>query len=218
MTNVSREVKKFLDKSPCVRRNMDIDLINISALARMIIKEQNLEETTLEATISAIRRYKLDYHNPIFDRAAQIIRLSPTLSTKGRLVGICIFTESDLKELFNELCNVLNCKSKSIVRIAQLEKCITLIIEERDLEKLKTFFKKYKTYKVHSNIAEIKLETDAIVQKTPGLIALLATELAINSINIIDIISSGTEIVVYVNEKDLVMAHDVIHRLCNNQS
>ena len=36
MTNVVGEVKDFLDKSLCVRRNMDIKLINISALARMM--------------------------------------------------------------------------------------------------------------------------------------------------------------------------------------
>jgi aspartokinase len=197
---------------------MDLDLINISALARMIMKDQNFEESALEATISAIRRYKLDYHDPIFDKAAQIIKLAPTLSTKGRLVGICVFSENDLKEVFNELCALLDCRSKNIFRIAQLEKCITIIIEERDLEKLKTFFQRFKGYKIHSNIAELKLDTDSVVHKTPGLIALLSTELAINSINIIDIISSGTEIVVYVNEKDLVKAHDAIHKLCENQS
>jgi hypothetical protein len=43
MTNIAREVNEFLDRSPCVRRNMDIKLINTSALAKMIIKEKNLD-------------------------------------------------------------------------------------------------------------------------------------------------------------------------------
>ena len=80
MTNVAEEVKKFLDNSPCIRRNMDIKLINVRALAKMIIKEKKLN-ATLDSITSAIRRYRLDSHNPIFDTAHEVICITHSLTT-----------------------------------------------------------------------------------------------------------------------------------------
>jgi aspartokinase len=214
MTNIAKEVKRYLDKSPCIRRNLDIDLINISALARRIINEQNLDKTAILATISAIRRYKLDYHNPIFDKATKILQMTPAISTKGRLVSLSFFKESEFQELLTEICSIIDSRNRDVFRIIQSEKNIVIIVEEENLKKLKSFFQKHKNYKIYRNIVEIKLNANPIIQKTSGIIALLTTELAISDINIVTIMGFTTELLLYVEEKDLIKALDVLHKLC----
>jgi len=214
MTNITREVKNFLDKSPCVRRNLDIKLINISALARMIIKEKKLDITTMEAIISAIRRYKLDYHTPIFDKAYEIINITPSISTKSRLVCISLIDEMEFQDLLAKIGSIIKNKHGDVLRIIPSDKHILLIVEEKNLDRIKTFFPR-NVDKITGNLAEIKIDTHPTAQNIPGIIALMATELAISSINIVEIISSGTEILLYVEEKDLVKAHDVIHNFCH---
>ena len=173
MTNIAKEVNKYLDKSPCIRRNLDIGLINISSLARRIIKEQNLNTSAMLATISAIRRYKLGYHNPIFDKAIEILQMNSTISTRGRLVSVSLFEESEFQELLTEICSIIDCRNLDVFRIIRSEKRLAIIVEEKNLNKLKSFFQNHKNNKIYRNIAEIKLDANPIVQKTPGIIALI---------------------------------------------
>lgn len=214
MTNIAGEVNKFLDKSPCVRRNMDIKLINISALARRIIKEKKLDITTMDAIISAIRRYKLDSHTPIFDTAYETIGKTPSISTKSKLVCISLIDETEFQNLLAKLFSIIKYNHRDVLRIIPSDKYIEIIVEAKNLDRIKTFFPRKKINKINRNLAEIKMDTHPTAQNTPGVIALIGNELAINSINIVEIIGSGTEILLYVEEKDLVKAHDVIHNLC----
>ncbi len=214
MTNTAGEVKNFLDKSPCVRRNMDIKLINISALARMIIKEKKLDITTMEAVISAIRRYKLDYHNPIFDKAYSVINITTAISTKSRLVCISLINETEFQNLLPKLFSIIKKKQRDVLRTILSDRYIELIVEEKNLDRIQTFFPGKYINKINRNLAEIKIDIHQTAHKIPGVIALIANELAINSVNIVEIIGSCTEILLYVEEKDLVKAHDVIHNFC----
>jgi len=216
MTNIAEEVRYFLDKSPCVRRNLDIKLINISALARMIIKEKKLDITTMEAIISAIRRYRLDSHTPIFDKAYEIINVTTSISTKTRLVSISLINETEFQNLLAKLFSIIKNKHGDVLRIIPSDKYIEIIMEEKNLDRIKKIFPEKKINKINRYIAEIKIDLHPTARNTPGIMALISNELAINNINIVEIICSGTDLLLYVEERDLVKAHDVIHNLCQN--
>ena len=47
MKNVTEEVWKVLDNSPCLRRDLSRSLINARALAKYILKEQKIDTTKL---------------------------------------------------------------------------------------------------------------------------------------------------------------------------
>ena len=72
MANIVHEVWKILDNNPSIRREMRRGLINMSALAKYIIHRKGVD-ATLDAVISAIRRYKLDIHDDVFDNAYKIL-------------------------------------------------------------------------------------------------------------------------------------------------
>ena len=74
MTNIANEINEFLDRSHCLRRNMDINLIKTNAFAK------------IEAIISAIWGYISDNHTLIFDKAAVLIKKTNSVSIKIQLV------------------------------------------------------------------------------------------------------------------------------------
>ena len=84
MTNIVHEVWKILDNNPSIRREMNRELINVSALARYIINKKKID-ANLDAVISAIRRYKLDMNEDIFDNAYKILGQTINVSTKSNL-------------------------------------------------------------------------------------------------------------------------------------
>ena len=68
---------------------------------------------------------------------------------------------------------------------------------------------------IYSKISELNLIFPEDAPKTKGIIAYVTAELAINDINIIEIITGRPELIVYVNEKDLLKAYETIQRLKN---
>ena len=213
MTNVAGEVKKFLDNSPCIRRNMDIKLINTRGLSKMIIEEKKLD-TTLDSVASAIRRYRLNSHNPIFDTARKIISETLSISTKNRLVRILLRYETEIQNLLLQLYSIIDNTHEDVLRIAQLDKNIKIIVDEKNLEIIQKILPKKYIEKIDRNIAEIKLIGHLDSENTPGFVALITTDLSINEINILGIVTYPTVLVFYIKEDDLVKTHNVIHRLC----
>jgi aspartokinase len=51
--------------------------------------------------------------------------------------------------------------------------------------------------------------------KTSGVAGIITNELALNGINIMEIISCVPELLFFVDEKDILKAHQVLHRLCH---
>ena len=72
MKNTVGEVWKFLDNNPCIKRDLSKGLINSRALAKYIVKTQKMD-VTLDAIISAIRRYDIEKKDDIFLNARKLV-------------------------------------------------------------------------------------------------------------------------------------------------
>ena len=53
------------------------------------------------------------------------------------------------------------------------------------------------------------------MRTTQGILAAISNELAINGINIIEIMSCFPEMLFFVKEQDVLKAHQVLHQLCH---
>ena len=82
--NITEQVWRILDENPCIRINLAIDVINTRALAKYIMKERKLK-TTVDAVISAIRRYNYEDSENIFKKAQKIIKKTVAISTSKSL-------------------------------------------------------------------------------------------------------------------------------------
>src|SRR3989338_11051986 len=58
MTQISEQVKSFLENDFIIRKCLFRNILSLRALSRHIIKELELKESNMDAVISAIRRYK----------------------------------------------------------------------------------------------------------------------------------------------------------------
>lgn len=97
MTNVNQKVQKFIDSSPFIKNALNNDLINKRALAQYIIKETRLDGT-LDAVISAIRRYNTEKYDNVFIRAQKMIRLSADLSTRNNITNFTLTKNTGIQK------------------------------------------------------------------------------------------------------------------------
>ena len=212
MTNITHEVLKMLDNNPSIRRCMGQGLINTTALAKYIIKEKNIN-ATLDAVSSAIRRYKLDRYDEIFDIANRIVSFGE-LSTKSKLANIAVIKDSEVQELLPKLFSIIQFNRGDALRIIQADEAIKILVNEKNLEKVKELLPKKKIIKIDRNLAELNIHLHPEAVKTPGIIAVISNELALNNINVMEFMSCVPEMLWFVKEKDILKAHNVMFRLC----
>jgi hypothetical protein len=217
MTNITHEVLKTLDNNPSIRRCMSQGLINTTALAKYIIKEKKIE-ASLDAVSSAIRRYKLDRYDEIFDIANRIVTFGE-LSTKSRLANIAVIKDSEIQELLPKLFSIIQFNRGDVLRIIQADEAIKILVNEKNLEKVKDLLPKKKIIKIDRNLAELNIHLHPEAVKTPGIIAIISNELALNNINVMEFMSCVPEMLWFVKEKDILKAHNVMFNLCgpNNE-
>jgi len=212
MTNIVHHVWKILDDSPCIKRCMSQGLINNTALARYIVKEKKVNGN-LEAVSSAIRRYKLDKFDEIFDTANRIVNFGE-LSTRSKLANIAVIKDAEIQELLPKIFSIIQYNRGDVLRIIQADEAIKILVNEKNLEKVKGLFPKKKIIKIDNNLAEINMHLHPEAVKTPGIIAVISNELAMNGVNVMESMSCVPEMLWFVKEKDVLKAYNVLFQLC----
>lgn len=215
MTNIMHKVWKILDNSPSIRKDMSLGLINQSALARYIIEEKKVN-ATLDAVISAIRRYEIEHSNKLFDAAYKIISQS-AISTKSRLSNIDIIKDTETQKLLPELFSIINYNRGDVLRIIQADESIKILVDEKNLEKVKDLLSEDKIIKIDENLAELNMHLHPEAVNTPGILAVISNELSINDINVMETMSCVPELLWFVKEKDILKAYSVLYQLCKKE-
>lgn len=214
MKNTVGEVWKYLDNNPSIKTDMSLGLINIRALAKYIIKTQKMD-ATLDAVISAIRRYELSQQDDIFLDARELIGETITLSTRSGLVEISLIKDDDVQRIIPELFEIIDHHRGEVLRIIQATESIKILVDGKNLEDATELFPKNKILKIDNNLAEINMHMPPQMIITRGILAVIANELAINGINIMEIMSCLPEMLLFVKEQDILKAYQVLYQLCH---
>ena len=192
--------------------NIGLGLINNRALARYMIEKRKIDGS-IDAVMSTLRRYKIGDFEKIFDKALEVIGKSTTLSTKTSLASISIVKDAEVQELLSQLFSLINYNQGDTLRIIQANGSIKILTDEKNIEKIKSLFLEDKIINIQRNLAEINIHMHPEAEKTPGVMAVTANELAINGINILEAMSSFTEVIWFLDEKDVLKAYDTLNRL-----
>ena len=167
----------------------------------------------MDAVSSAIRRYKLDKYNETFDTANQIVSFGE-LSTKSKLANIAVMKDAEIQELLPKLFSIIKFNRGDALRIIQADEAIKILVNEKNLEKVKDLLPKKKIIKIDRNLAELNIHLHPEAVRTPGIIAVISNELALNNINVMEFMSCVHEMLWFVKEKDILKAHNVMFNLC----
>jgi len=211
--NITKKIWKLLDQNPCILKNLRCGLINVTALAKYFIKEENLD-TTLDAAISAIRRYDYSEHENVFENASKVIRKPTAISTRSPLAILSVVKDIEVPKTLPQLYSVIRPNQGDVLRVIQGNKSVKIIIDKHNLKSIKSLFLDKDILTVDDDLGEICVHNMVSNgRNTPGILAISANELAINNINILDILSGSSEILWFVDEKDIQKAYNVLYQL-----
>ncbi|MBI2137822.1 hypothetical protein HYU12_04880 [Candidatus Woesearchaeota archaeon] len=206
MTNVTRDVQRFLDNDTAIRKDLSRGFINRRALAQYLQKLLRIVGG-VDAVISAVRRYEtgLSEENR-FEKAGALIR-NAKISTRTGIAIIALEKASEVQGLLPKLFSVIHYERGEVLRIVQAEESIKVIVDERNVDKVLAIFRQGNVIKIERSLAEVNMKLAPVSAKVPGVLAMLDTELANNDVNIVETISCVPELLWFVDSNDLLKAH-----------
>ena len=121
--------------------------------------------------------------------------------------------DTKIQKLLPKLFDIINYEHGDVLRICHADKSIKVIVDEKNLEKIKGIFPENKIIMIYKDLAEIDIHMPLDVKNTPGVLTVTANELAINDINVLEIMSCISELIWFVEKKDLLKAYNALNQL-----
>ncbi len=212
MKNINREVWRYLDNHITIKKDLADGLINGRALAKRIIKDLGLN-CSLNAVISAIRRYHIDMKEKEYLPEIYKLLMKAKLLTRTKLASVLLKKNETVRNKLANLYQKIDFQGGDTLRIFEVNKYIKIIIDEKTSEEAEKIFDKKEIVDMEKNLGEITITYNVDITKTPGVFALLSNELAANNISIIDSMICHSEHLIIVKEKDLQRSFNVLIEL-----
>lgn len=212
LVNSGDYVKRAIERDSAIRKDLGRGLINIRALARLVqtTARKEGEDLSLEATISAIRRY------PIKESVAShenISRLLKKLTMKNKIVDVAILNDPEIPAALGEFASHIDYGRGETFRIVAGVESIRVVIDGKNLERMTSMIPKKSVRKVVTDLAEIIISLEDRADRTPGVVSAVTTELAMNGINMIEFMSCVPELIIVVDEADALRSYDSLEKL-----
>lgn len=191
-------------------------LINYTALARKLlptIKKRN-PKATIESISIAIKRYIDTQKKNKLSEAIQKIIVNSQLSTKNDIVHMTFRRSDFMLNKVAEVSKKINWNQEDIFFVNQGSGEVTIIIDEKN----KSLFKDGKKYLIEKtgdlSLISIRESFEKGLEKSinvPGIYAYFISQLSRNSINIIEIISTLSQLTFILKSNDLIRAYRILN-------
>ena len=213
--NIADKVKTYLDSDFVIRRCLFRNIISLRALSRHLIGKLGLKDKNMDAVISAIRRYKKTEKDEA-DKNLRKLFLKIAVKTRSDIVDLRVSKNKRSVESISKLNSIVDIEKGEIIRVIQAEQSITIIIDDKNMEKFYNIFNKNDVISVDKKLVEINLQFTEEAQDIKGIVALVASSLNSEVVNIVEIMSCAPELLVIVKKDDLMKSLNVIDNLQMN--
>ncbi|MEI6731704.1 MAG: hypothetical protein WCK90_03410 [archaeon] len=219
MVTIARVVEKKLEDRPFIQESLARGIINVAALAEEMIPEIEREmggKVKFSAVNMAIRRLS-EKLNKKFENKTKFDR-SSNIAIISDLVCFSLYRTPDLQKYLREISELVDLQAGDFLTITQGMNEITLFTNKKYEKKIQDILPQRTIKIVYRNLSSVTIHIPSSSVETPGLFYLATRALAWESINLIDIVSTVTEMTFIVREKDTMRAFDAIKKTIEKHS
>lgn len=212
--NISLLLQDFFNKNPDIRESRNKGLINRRALAKYIIEKEKLSKNRFEALVTALRRFE---STPTTKETLDITK-EIKISTKDNISILYLEKSGEVLSNISKVINLINFNKNETLKIVHGSLSIKLFIDEFNIKKISDIFPSKDITKIYSNISEISILFPDKAKKTKGIVSYVTSQLTVNNIAIIELLTCTPELIIYTDEKDLLKSYETLRRLKNNSN
>jgi len=203
--SIAKATEEYIASHPSIKDCLKMGLVNYSALSRKIIEELGLKgEKNFEAVLVASRRYveKARFPKAREDAIMDILKKS-SLETRSKM-AVAILDQTVPLASIIDLAKEITEEDGSF-HLIEGSKTFTVITDQKFEPRISQRFK-FGLIKVRKDLVEILLKAPKDIEKTCGVIGYIYSLFGENEINILETMSSWTDTLVVIEEKDLSKA------------
>lgn len=206
--SISEATKKAVKKYPYLEQFMGAGVINNRALARILLPEISKQLGTtpnIQSVVSSLRRLPQS-KGILDDRLLRKILSKSKVNLKYDMSALTLNVRLvDKTGIMDKL------TPKDTYILLQGLETLTLIGEDTLIKGLSTNIHK-KALELSKNLSIVIVESPKEITKTSGVLAHLANILALEEINIVEMMSSHAETAFIVEEKDALRTVEVLRK------
>src|SRR3989338_301442 len=218
MVTIARTVEKIVERKPFLQEALVRGVINVAALAEEILPEvetEMKEKVKFGAVMMAIRRLG-EKLNKSFIKTAKF-DLSSDISVKSDLYEITLRKLPSIQAKISKLYDKINSEN-DFLTVTQGINEITLITNRRNKPKIRSLFDSKEIKSEVEDIASVTINIPVEAIQTIGLFYIATRALNWENINIIEIVSTFTELTFIIKEEDAPIAFATLKQLIREQS
>jgi aspartokinase len=202
-------VKEFIERDGVIKNGLARGLMNARALARHIQVATN-NRYSFEAILSAIRRYPVKANAT---KHRDMGKMISKLTLKNKIAVVSVRNSPEIPSLLAKFSGEIDYGRGETFRVFSGPESVTAVVDSKNLDKLTATIPKRDFIKTFADLSEIVVALSEPAVKTPGVVAALATELAINGVNLLTTAAPPTTVVFMVEETDALNGYRALERL-----
>lgn len=207
MASVARRVRDYIASRPAVMDAIKQDIVNYSALARVVGKELGIRKE--EAVLAACRRFPIDSVKGYKEDAVKRILKKSRIETRTKVSTVTVVQGIDVLQRLGDVVEELLDENR-ICRLIQVSRGTVIIVDEDSLPRVIRRLRGPQILNVRRDLVEITATSPESVEDTPGLLAYLSSALASKGINIVQAMSCYTDTIFILERDDMAAAIDVL--------
>ena len=209
MSQIEQKFRQFLSFKPEIEKCYQQGLINRRSLARYLIKKNIANSNQLEALIAMLRRFDFK------DKAKESKNLFEDIkmNVKDNILILDFEKNKELLQKIQNLIVTINYDKGDTLKVVVGSSSITIFIDQVKENMLKNIFNNFKLEHKFEKISEISLLFSDKAIESKGVLSVVTRELSINDILITELLTSSSELLIYLKEDYVIKAYEVLKRL-----
>ena len=219
MATISHVVKKSLDSKPTLQESMIEGVINFSNLADRLQSEIEADlgkECNRSAIIMALRRYSEQLQSKTLVKKP--FKVYPEITMRSDICDICLVKTPSAMDKIKDIYRRVDSDKGETINVIQGNYEITIVISQKYLGQLKQKLRSEKILNIEKDLVSLTLSLTKEFLHTPGILSFLTRKLAWSNINIVENISTMTELIFIISEKDAVRAYNTFQEMIKEHS
>jgi aspartokinase len=214
MVTISHIIKKTVDSRPILQDALIEEIVNYVKVAERLMPNVVAEmgkPVKISAVMMALRRYQEELqHKSIIHKPFEI---NHEIIIKTNLGDVCIVKTPSALNKIKKIHQIVDYEKGDTLNVIQGNYEISIVISQKHLNQLKNILKEEKILNTEKNLVSLTLGLSKDFISTPGVLAFATRKLAWNNINIYENISTMTELIFIISEKDTVKAYNTFNEM-----
>lgn len=213
MVTVSHLVKKYIAEHPIVEDAIREGILSNAALAEKIqrpLENELGKEIKLPAVVMALRREQETIES--YEKRHFKAIHAKELLMKTNLIDITILKSRELFHILQQIYRSVDYGKGDTLNIIHGNYEVSIITNEKHADDFLKLLKKERIIDIQRNLVSLSLTYNKEFVVTLGVIARITKKLAWENVNIIEIVSTTTELAIIVQEKDALRSYQALQQ------